>query len=251
MPMRALLRQYLPLLLRQWARRQRRRRHDRRSGIDQRWASEAMPPEAPLPQRLSGSQALLAGPTLAAKKHNMRLAIHCLNGALIGPGQVLSFWQWVGLPSARRGYLAGRNIINGALAQGYGGGLCQLSSLMYEMALRAGLKIIERHAHSANVYTPESTYTPLGLDATVAYAYKDLRMANPYPFPVAFTFVLDEHSLEARLHAASPLPDLPLRVEQMPLQSSYNALTATVWRMGPDGQEELISRDAYAAGRGR
>jgi len=111
----------------------------------------------------------------------------------------------LGEPGARQGFLPGRNIVNGQLIVDYGGGLCQLSSAMYELALQTGIEILERHAHSTNVYTPESAYTTLGLNATLAYRYKDLRLQNPFPFPLCFSFELTETRLSIRLCAAEHL----------------------------------------------
>lgn len=163
-------------------------------------------------------------------------------------GGMLSFWELVGQPSANRGYQSGRNIINGQLSTGYGGGLCQLSSAMYELALKAGLIVKERHAHSTNVYTPQTTYTPLGLDATLSYGYKDLRLQNPWPYSFHFSFELGPDWLRVSLCAPEPLPSYAIRVQQQPQQHHENALCARVYRQEADGHERLLTEDHY---RGR
>jgi len=61
------------------------------------------------------------------------------------------------------------------LALDYGGGLCQLSGIIYHAVLEAGLEILERHPHSLDIYTATTRYTPLGSDAAVVYGHKDLR----------------------------------------------------------------------------
>ena len=181
--------------------------------------------------------------TLEAKLHNMRKAIALLHGLELPVGGVLSFWHVVGNPGARQGFLPGRNIVNGQLVEDFGGGLCQLSSAMYELALRSGLEVRERFAHSTNVYTPETTYTLLGLDATLAYGYKDLRLRNNFSFPLTFAFELSQDRLQVSLCAPEPLPGLTLRVEH---QTTDDGLHASVFRL-ENGSEMLLSKDFYKA----
>ena len=129
------------------------------------------------------------------KVHNMHLAIKNLNGMYLAPQQVFSFWQAVGQASRQRGYKSGRNLINGVLTEDYGGGLCQLAGIIYHTALLSSLEVVERHAHSVDIYEEQERYTPLGADATVVYGYKDLKLRNPYAFPVQFFFSLDANEL--------------------------------------------------------
>ena len=77
----------------------------------------------------------------------------------------------------------------------YGGGLCQLSSIIYHLSIIAGMSIVERHNHSVDIYNDEDRFTPLGADATVAYGYKDLRVKNEYSFPVRFNFEIINDNL--------------------------------------------------------
>jgi vancomycin resistance protein VanW len=104
----------------------------------------------------------------------------------VPPGGIFSFWGVVGRPNAARGYLPGRSLLGGQLMPDYGGGLCQLSGLIYYLCLQAGLEILERHPHSRDIYEDAERYTPLGADATVAYGFKDLRMLNTLRAPVCF-----------------------------------------------------------------
>jgi vancomycin resistance protein VanW len=203
----------------------------------------AIGPRSTYPEQRLVAQRITAGPTLEAKLHNMRKAIVLLDHLDIPPGGILSFWHLVGEPGKKQGFLPGRNIVNGQLIVDYGGGLCQLSAAMYELALQTDLEILERHAHSTNVYTPETTYTPLGLDATLAYGYKDLRLRNQYPFPVHFSFELSDQKLRVRLCSLETLPAFSLRVDH---ESSDHGLTAKVFK-GDGVSERLISNDFYRA----
>lgn len=81
-----------------------------------------------------------------------------------------------------------------------GGGLCQLSGIMYLTALKAGLKIVERHNHTVDIYKEESErFAPLGSDATIVFGYKDLRIQNKYDFPVKFQFEITNSFIKCKL----------------------------------------------------
>ena len=89
--------------------------------------------------------------------------------------------------------------MNGKLVFSAGGGLCQLSSLLYHLSLLAGLEILERHAHSVDIYQEEERFTPLGADATVSFPYRDLRIRNTFNCPIRFTIDLEEESIRGHL----------------------------------------------------
>ncbi len=141
------------------------------------------------------------------KIHNLRLAISTFEDMPIHPGQWFSFWHYVKRPTKKAGYVVGINIIQNKLDFDVGGGLCQLSGLLYHLALTAGLDIIERHPHSVDLYTEETRYTPLGADATTAFGYKDLRLRNGLDTPVCFRFQLQQNQLTGFLCAARSLKE--------------------------------------------
>jgi len=103
------------------------------------------------------------------KAENLRIALRRLDGVEIPAGEIFSFWRQVGRPTSRRGFVSGRMLQLGCVVPAVGGGLCQISNALYELALRSGCEIVERHPHSVRL--PES---PLR-DATVAWNYIDLR----------------------------------------------------------------------------
>ncbi len=103
------------------------------------------------------------------KVENLRVAIVHLDGVEIPAGEVFSFWRQVGKATTGRGFVRGRMLQAGCVVPAIGGGLCQLSNALYELALRTGCEIVERHGHSHRL-----PGTPLR-DATVAWNYIDLR----------------------------------------------------------------------------
>jgi hypothetical protein len=113
------------------------------------------------------------------KAHNLATAAAALDGLVLPPGSTFSFWRQVGRATRARGYRVGRMLREGCLVPAVGGGLCQLSTALYDAALSAGCRIVERHAHSRVV--PGSIAERTGRDATVAWNYVDLRFASDRP----------------------------------------------------------------------
>lgn len=140
------------------------------------------------PVRFSVTQPILQTEHVEAKLHNLRLAIQIADNLVVPPDGVFSFCHLIGRPSRNRGFRAGRSLLGGRLAADYGGGLCQLSGIIYHTVLLAGLEVLERHAHSVDIYDEHARHTPLGADATVAFGFKDLRFANSLASPVCLRF---------------------------------------------------------------
>lgn len=114
----------------------------------------------------------------AARAHNIRLAAERLSGSVIAPGQLLSFNECVGKRTAENGFLPAPVIVGGEYVAGTGGGVCQVSTTLFNAALLAGLEVAESHAHSLSV-----AYVPPSLDAMVS-EYSDLRLKNPFSYPI-------------------------------------------------------------------
>src|SRR5205823_2528692 len=114
------------------------------------------------------------------RRHNIQVACQAIDGTVLMPGEVFSYNDTVGPRSERAGFRTAPVIIHGELVPGTGGGICQVSSTLYNVALLGGLKIVRRSHHQFPVH-----YVPPGRDATVAYGSLDLRFANSLPRPVA------------------------------------------------------------------
>ncbi len=139
------------------------------------------------------------------KRANICRGAALLDCGLIGAEKAWSFWHRVGRPHAANGFLPGRNIVNGKLVALSGGGLCQLSSMVYHLALLGGLTVLERHPHSLDIYEEDQRFTPLGADATVVWGYKDLRLHNPHPFRLSFGLRVERNSLIGELRSEANL----------------------------------------------
>lgn len=196
-----------------------------------------------MPLRLSLAQPIFETPTSQGKIVNLERAAALLSAAQIPRGDVFSFWALVGEPTTQRGFAMGRAIVADEVSQDVGGGLCQISGLIYELGLRAGLDVVERHAHSRDLYTDATRFAPLGLDATVGYAFKDLRLRNTRGGSVAFTFDVGKDRIEARLHSEVTIAaqTLDVRIEEA---AAHRLVSVT--RRGADGAVQTISTDRYA-----
>jgi len=109
---------------------------------------------------------------------NLRLAVERINGVILQPGETFSFWRLVGKPTRRKGYVDGMVLCNGSFRPGAGGGLCQLSNLIYWMTLHTPLTVTERWRHSYDVFPDSERKQPFGSGATVEYNYIDLQIRN-------------------------------------------------------------------------
>jgi len=109
----------------------------------------------------------------ANRIHNVQLVSRLLDGHLIAPGATFSFNQTTGARTADKGFREAPVIINGELGTGLGGGVCQVSTTVFNAAYEAGLKITSRTNHALYI-----SHYPLGRDATVNYPDVDLRFVN-------------------------------------------------------------------------
>ena len=105
--------------------------------------------------------------------HNVQLVAHLVDGKLIAPGATFSFNQATGERGADKGFLEAPVIINGEVTTGLGGGVCQVSTTVFNAAYEAGLKIVERTNHALYI-----SHYPQGRDATVNYPDVDLKFVN-------------------------------------------------------------------------
>ncbi|MCL2527322.1 MAG: VanW family protein [Defluviitaleaceae bacterium] len=112
------------------------------------------------------------------KIHNLKIAIPKIHKVVIHPGQVFSYWRLIGKPTKIKGYKKGMVLKSGTVTSGTGGGLCQLSNLIYWMTIHTGLTIKERHRHGYDVFPDSDRTQPFGSGATCFYNYGDLMIKN-------------------------------------------------------------------------
>ncbi len=119
------------------------------------------------------------------RNFNLKLAASKLDGVVLKPGVEWSFNDTVGERSQKNGYKIAHVINKGEMVDGLAGGTCQISTTLFGAAFWAGVDIVKTTNHSR-----PSAYTPLAFDATVVWPRTDLKLKNPYDFPVVIHYVV-------------------------------------------------------------
>lgn len=122
---------------------------------------------------------------------NVKKACELLDGLVLIPGQTLSFNETLGERTEANGWLPATAYANGEVRQEYGGGICQVSSTLYNAALYANLEIVERACHQFQV-----GYLPWGMDATVSWGWPDFKFRNDAEYPIKIHAWVDEEANE-------------------------------------------------------
>ncbi|WP_375397649.1 VanW family protein [uncultured Sphingomonas sp.] len=217
---------------------------DRASGHWRHMAmrATAAPDGRSWPVAVEITQEMKKSPFWEGKVENIRLGAARLDGVVIAPGRIFSFWKLIGRPSSAAGFHLGRSIRGDTVGGDVGGGLCQLSGIIYEAGLRAGLEVLERLPHSRDLYAEDERFAPLGLDATVVWPYKDLRLRNPLAQPVAFTFVIEGFSLAAAVRMPQPVAPSRLDIRRT---DGAGEREVRIYRVSPGGKTIPVSADRY------
>jgi vancomycin resistance protein YoaR len=139
----------------------------------------------------------------ARRGKNIDVAASKIDGLVLSPGELVSFNDVVGERSEDNGFAKSWEIYKGEMVEGIGGGTCQVASTFHAALFFGGMDMIERLPHSR-----PSPYIPMGLDATVVYPIVDLKVRNPYDFPVVVHASVVGNKLKMQLVGA----DKPARV---------------------------------------
>jgi len=129
--------------------------------------------------------------SIPERKHNIKLASNSIDKTFVDVGGEFSFNLVVGARTEKRGYKKSKIIINGEFADGIGGGVCQVSTTLYNAVLLAGLEIVEYHPHSLPV-----SYVAPSFDAMVNSSYADLKFRNNTKNPVIIRAYADNNKLK-------------------------------------------------------
>ncbi|MYL63591.1 hypothetical protein GLW07_09535 [Bacillus hwajinpoensis] len=128
---------------------------------------------------------------------NIVLAAEAINNTVVFPGETFSFNQTVGKRTKERGYLPAPIIVKGELSEGVGGGICQVSSTLFNAVDQAGVQIIERYSHSRSV-----PYVKPGRDATVSWYGPDFSFRNNNQQPLLISAKVVEGSVVIRIYSS-------------------------------------------------
>jgi len=152
--------------------------------------------------------------TLATKNEsrNTNIALMCtyVDGVSILPGETLSINSLVGERTEEKGFRSAPSIIDGQLIDSIGGGICQLAGTLYNAALYADMEIAERKHH-----TWPSEYLPVGLDATLNWNDKDLKIRNRSDYPVYISATFKDLVLTVEIYGRPPADGTEIEIESV------------------------------------
>ena len=197
-----------------------------------------------------------------ARLNNIKLAMSTINGTRVGPGEVFSFNEVVGQRTTARGYRKATAYSGGDVTEQVGGGICQVSTTLFNAAVKADMEIVERHNHSLTV-----SYVDRGKDATVDWGGQDFKFKNNSDddvyiccyltedkrvrfgifgklLPNGETITLDAVTTETEKYETqyieTPLLD---RGQTYLLEQGKNGYKAEAYKVRWDGQGNEISRE--------
>lgn len=151
----------------------------------------------PLYRHLRGEEMVLQ----ENKVVNLRLAVARLDGLVLAPGETFSYWRLIGRPTRQKGYREGMVLFLGRIGSDVGGGLCQLSNLIFWMTLHTPLTVLERYRHSHDVFPDANRTQPFGSGATCAYPHRDLMIRNDTDQPFQLCLQVGDTHLEGAWRA--------------------------------------------------
>ncbi len=209
------------------------------------------------PESVLGEYATIIEGRLESQTHNAKLCLTKLEGIVIEPGELLSFNKVIGSWSRDQGYRRAPVSYGGTLIDSWGGGVCQTSTTLYNAALMAGLMVDERHRHH---FAP--SYVPPGRDAAVAYPNIDLKIRNPYDYPVRIATKMSRSAITVSfVGRGAPREDISIRqrVTQLRKPNEFRLGAGPYGRVRnpgkpgyevetfriSNGQKEFLSHDQY------
>jgi len=142
------------------------------------------------------------------RTENVKLAAKSINNVILMPGQEFSYNNIVGERSTENGYKIAKVYQAGEVVDGLGGGICQVSSTLYNSVVKADLEVLERKNHSLPV-----SYVKLGTDATVVYGVLDFRFRNNQQYPIRIESTISGGALKIDICGIKTNPKRSVDIE--------------------------------------
>lgn len=134
------------------------------------------------------------------RSHNIALSTSAINNHVVFPGEEFSFNEVVGERTKEKGYKKAPVIVKGELAEDIGGGICQVSSTLFNAVNLRGIVMVERYSHSRSV-----PYVPPGKDATVSWWGPDFVFKNNYNQPILISATSKDGKMEINIFSAEDI----------------------------------------------
>ena len=204
----------------------------------------------------------------ASRSNNIALATKKINGTVLMPGEVFSYNGTVGSRTKESGFQEAGAYSNGQVVNEVGGGICQVSSTLYNCVLRANLEIVERHNHMFQV-----SYVPIGTDATVSWGGPDFQFKNNRDYAIKIEAETSGKNVIISIHGLNQENDCEVELESYRtgtigykttyttdsslgsgetkvIQGGSNGATSITYKiLKKDGEvisKDVISRDSYS-----
>nr|WP_255724736.1 VanW family protein [Shimazuella soli] len=145
----------------------------------------------------------------------MRIASKSINNIILLPGEIFSFNKIVGERTYQKGYRVARKIVKGEYSEGIGGGICQISSTLFNSVDEAGLFIVKRFS-----FNSLTTYVPSGRDATVSWGGPDFRFKNNLDKPILIRSQVKEGKVTITTYSVPNVKLRPKKVKGAPSKVS-------------------------------
>ena len=170
---------------------------------------------------------------------NLKIAAAKIDGTILSPGEEFSYNKIVGARSIEAGYKEAKIYQNGQVVDGLGGGICQISSTLYNAAILANLDITERFNHQFI-----TSYVKPGRDATVAYGSKDLKFKNNRTYPIRIDVYVSNGMATVDIYGIKEKQEKEVSIDvetvsTLPYETKYIKDTSL-----PSGEEKLKQRGA-------
>jgi vancomycin resistance protein YoaR len=201
------------------------------------------------------------------RMHNIRSTAETIQDQLLGPGDIFDYGKVIKQTEEKYGFQEAPVIVDGKIVPGIGGGICQVSTTLYNAVLRAGLEVVERRNHSLPI-----SYAPLGQDATFAQGYINFKFRNNTGHYVLIRTETDERQITVKLFGNTPVgmtyevesnvvqtlpapdkyvrnPTLPVGAKQLLVGGKPGYVVDTYRITKKDGNEvsrARVSRDTYS-----
>lgn len=175
---------------------------------------------------------------------NLKLAANKINGTVLLPGEVFSYNEVVGERTIAAGYKEAATYLNGQVVDGLGGGICQISTTLFNAVLFSNLKIVELYNHQ---FVP--SYAGAGRDATVVYGVKDFKFSNSRKYAIKITCSVSGGIAKFNIYGVKEKPDYDVSISAKVTSRTSSYIKSTTYRTvrqnGKKIKTELIYNCTY------
>ena len=171
---------------------------------------------------------------------NLRLAANKINGTVLIPGQTFSYNKVVGARTIAAGYKEAAIYQNGQVVDGLGGGICQISTTLFNAALFANLKIVEIHNHQ---FVP--SYVGAGRDATVVYGAKDFQFTNSRKYAIKITCSVSGGIANFKIYGVKEDTEYKVNVNAVITSNTGSSTKSTTYRTLSLNGKQVLKEKIY------